>query len=206
MGMAGDLRGNDIKGRASSLPIQFVVLGPLKMCKKLLTLLALAALLGASVALPVGDDFDIGTRRIVNGTSTSIEQVPFQVSILFFNSQWCGASILDQNTILTAAHCFDYYWDKLYELNVWSIRAGSSYWGNGGVVVNIASAVSHKDYNPNTYDFDIAILKLSTPLTFSPSIQPVVLAEASSTLAAGEMVQISGWGRLTVILKLGERT
>lgn len=157
--------------------------------------LGLLALVSVTVANPASD-FD--SRRIVNGTSTTIDRIPFQVSILFFNSQWCGASILDETTILTAAHCFDWYFDNLYTLNSWTARVGSSYWSTGGQIVGFESIRRHESYDPNTFDYDVAIVKLSTRLHFSDTIQPVKLAPSTVQLSDGQPVQVSGWGRLVV--------
>lgn len=171
---------------------------------KVIVAAALLALVGAAVAFPASpsEDGKFVPRRIVNGTEASILEIPFQVSILFYNSQWCGGSILDQNTILTAAHCFDYYYDSLYPLTAWTIRVGSSYWASGGTVLELASVKRHEQYNPRTYDYDVLIIKLASPLTYGAGVQPVTLASAGSTLADGQDIQVSGWGRLYVSLGL----
>lgn len=166
---------------------------------KWLAVVSLVALVGVAVAFPAAPADDETTpRRIVNGTDASIIDIPFQVSILFYDGQWCGGSILDVNTILTAAHCFDYYYDNLYPLTAWTIRAGSSYWNSGGSVVQLRSLTRHAQYVPRTYDYDILIIKLATPLTLGAGVQPVSLAQVGSTLADGQNIQVSGWGRLTV--------
>lgn len=177
-------------------PINFRFQFARKMIKSISVVVALVALLGFASAKPAS--FDAQGRRIVNGTATTIETIPFQVSILFFNSQWCGGAVLDETTILTAAHCFDNYFNNLYQLSSWSIRAGSSYWANGGQLVQLQSVVRHEQYNPNTYDFDVAIIKLASPLTFDTTVQPVVLAPANGVLYGGQSIQVSGWGRLVV--------
>lgn len=160
--------------------------------------LLLVALFGVAAAFPTE------TRRIVNGTTTTIDRIPFQVSILQFNSQWCGASILDQNTLLTAAHCFDYYFDypDIYPISAYSTRVGSSYWADGGEQIALQSVVRHESYDPSTYDFDVALVKLASPLTYSANTQPVELAATTGSLVAGQDVQVSGWGRLVVSRRL----
>lgn len=162
---------------------------------KFAVLLALLALVGFTVAMPA---LDSEVRRIVNGTTTTIEKVPYIVSVQFFSGQWCGASILDENTLLTAAHCFDYYFDELYAVTAWNARVGSSYWSVGGEIVEFASITRHEKYNPSTYDFDVAIVKLASNLTFSDSVQPVALPVNATQLVADQDVRVSGWGRLTV--------
>lgn len=47
--------------------------------------------------------------RIINGTTIKIEEVPYFVQVLF--TSWddsehlCGGAVLNENHILTAAHC-----------------------------------------------------------------------------------------------------
>lgn len=43
--------------------------------------------------------------RIVGGRDAMIEEFPFMVSLLVINDHFCGGSILNVNTILTAATC-----------------------------------------------------------------------------------------------------
>ena len=43
--------------------------------------------------------------RIVGGRDATIEEFPFIVSLLLWNSHNCGGSILNANTIVSAAHC-----------------------------------------------------------------------------------------------------
>ena len=44
------------------------------------------------------------------------------------------------------------------------------------------------------YDNDIALLKLSSPVTFTPYIRPVCLAAADSTFHTGTVSWVTGWG------------
>jgi hypothetical protein len=50
----------------------------------------------------------VSGERIVGGRTARDGQFPWQISINRFNSMqtsFCGGSIIDKNTILTAAHC-----------------------------------------------------------------------------------------------------
>ena len=47
--------------------------------------------------------------RIVGGSKTTIESVPYQVSLRYFNNHICGGSIISHSWVLTAAHCLDWY-------------------------------------------------------------------------------------------------
>ena len=43
--------------------------------------------------------------KIVGGKPVDIKQRPFQVSLQFGSSHWCGGSVINPRTIVTAAHC-----------------------------------------------------------------------------------------------------
>lgn len=133
--------------------------------------------------------------RIVNGTDTAIASIPFQVSLQFYNMHTCGGAILNQHTIITAAHCLDYMTEH-HTLSMLSVRVGSSYLQREGTVYNLSQAIVHELYEPNSYDYDVALLKLRTPLVYTNAVQPLMLGTDRTHLADNEMVQVSGWGRL----------
>ena len=55
--------------------------------------------------------------------------IPWQVSVQNGGQHFCGGTILDTFTILSAAHCF-----KRDSVDGYSIRAGSTKWSSGGQV------------------------------------------------------------------------
>ena len=56
--------------------------------------------------------------------------IPWQVSVQSGGSHFCAATILDNSTLLSAAHCFD--WSS--PSDQFTIRAGSMKWSSGGQV------------------------------------------------------------------------
>lgn len=47
--------------------------------------------------------------RIVGGEATFIEEYPYQASLQYLFSHICGAVIISENYVVTAAHCTDGY-------------------------------------------------------------------------------------------------
>ncbi|KAG5334118.1 TRY7 protein, partial [Acromyrmex charruanus] len=130
--------------------------------------------------------------RIVDGTPTIITKHPYQVSIHYKDKLTCGGSIINERWILTAAHCV--YGEKT--LSVFKVRVGSTYYNKGGILIkDIASVICHKKYHPLTYDYDVALIKLSTPLTFGEYIKPILLAFPLMNITTGTQAIVTGWGK-----------
>ena len=75
--------------------------------KDVLVALAVPALCTAA-AIPQDPEFPEGEfpeDPIVGGTTASQGDFPFIVSIQRSGSHFCGGSLLNANTVLTAAHC-----------------------------------------------------------------------------------------------------
>ena len=68
--------------------------------------------------------------KIVGG-QIAPSPIPWQVSVQSEGSHFCGGTILDAFTILSAAHCLNNYGESIEGL---SIRAGSRKWSSGGQV------------------------------------------------------------------------
>ena len=134
------------------------------------------------------------STRIVNG-KTAPSPIPWQVHLRSGSptgsfGYFCGGTIIDAKTILTAAHC---YHGKNLNSGDWFITAGVVHIQDGaGQSVFVEKITLHESWNPSTTDNDIAILKLKTPLTFNDKVQRACLPEASF-VPTGKAVA-SGWG------------
>lgn len=66
----------------------------------------------------------------------------------------------------------------------------------GAVKMPIARIIPHPSYNTDTADYDVAVLELERPVTFTKYIQPVCLPDAGHHFPASKKCLISGWGYL----------
>jgi hypothetical protein len=78
-----------------------------------------------------------------------------------------------------------------------SVKTGSTMKSGKGAGSNVQSAaklVTHAHYNAELIQFDVALVKLSTPLQYSDVIRPVCLHDRPSTSEFRECYT-TGWGR-----------
>lgn len=63
----------------------------------------------------------------------------------------------------------------------------------GTEAIQVEKIVTHPKYRLRAFN-DIAIMKLSRPVKFSPSIQPVCLPAAGEQVPDGVLAIVAGWG------------
>uniref|UniRef100_A0A671MDN9 chymotrypsin n=1 Tax=Sinocyclocheilus anshuiensis TaxID=1608454 RepID=A0A671MDN9_9TELE len=160
-----------------------------------ITCLALvASALGCGV--PAIKPQTIGSR-IVNGQNAISGSWPWQVSLQLPNSfHFCGGSLINQNWVLTAAHCavlVDYHSVILGEHN----RGSDAEPIQDKLLsfIKLSLVITHPLYNRATFNNDIALLKLSAPVTFTPRISPVCLAPSNTSILPGTRCFTTGWGQ-----------
>uniref|UniRef100_A0A8V5GZP4 Peptidase S1 domain-containing protein n=1 Tax=Melopsittacus undulatus TaxID=13146 RepID=A0A8V5GZP4_MELUD len=67
---------------------------------------------------------------------------------------------------------------------------------SGAVKMGIARIIPHPSYNTDTADYDVAVLELKRPVSFTKYIQPVCLPDAGHHFPTSKKCLISGWGYL----------
>lgn len=132
--------------------------------------------------------------RIVGGENTNIKEHPYQVSLLQFGTHICGGSILDTGNnktaglfLVTAAHCV-----MPSKPHYYAVKFGITYLLEPSQVALIDSIVRHEKYNPNTSDYDIALIKLQKRIPFSFNAQPICMSSVRPTV--GKSAVATGWG------------
>ncbi|XP_052890126.1 trypsin 3A1-like [Anopheles moucheti] len=169
--------------------------------------LGLLCLVGLSVgqdALSVGQDtrrnffdffFDVENRlqngRIVGGSTVSIARYPFVVSLRRYSNHICSASVISTYHAATSAHC-TYAFKTLTGVTIY---AGSTSRTTGGKVFVVTNNFIHPDYDPDTFDFDVAVLRVKTPFTPNTNIAAIPLAPVGYTVSDRVMPTVTGWGR-----------
>ncbi|XP_047109611.1 trypsin delta-like [Schistocerca piceifrons] len=94
--------------------------------------------------------------RIINGEPAAVGEFPAQLSLQRNGRHSCGASILNENWALTAAHCVD----GLDSDIVLEVLAGTITLDDGGTRHNVESFTIHPQYDESdSWVNDIALLR-----------------------------------------------
>lgn len=153
-----------------------------------------------------GSDEDCGdcgkqpykTSRIVGGQDSSEGEWPWQVSLHIKNSiHVCGASIISESWLVTAAHCVqDEPKVRLSQPGTWEVYLGLHSQKELAKAEKryLKRVIAHPSYNEFTFDNDIALMELDQPVTFKDTIRPICLPSASYDFPVGKTVWITGWG------------
>jgi len=139
-------------------------------------------------------------NRIVGGEETLIAEYPWQVALLFnsenVQAQGCGGALVGTEYVVTAAHCTigNDPADVFVAIGETILGVASD---AESFVVGVEIIINHPDYDDDTTENDISILKLVEPIDLesNPHIKPICLPQAGS-IFAGEKAVIAGWGSI----------
>ncbi|XP_037063436.1 transmembrane protease serine 13 isoform X3 [Peromyscus leucopus] len=133
------------------------------------------------------------TGKIVGGAQTSETKWPWQVSLHFGSTHICGGTLIDAQWVLTAAHCFFVTREKVLE--GWKVYAGTSNLHQLPEAASISQIIINGNYTDEQDDYDIALMRLSKPLTLSAHIHPACLPMHGQTFGLNETCWITGFGK-----------
>jgi secreted trypsin-like serine protease len=146
--------------------------------------------------------------RIVGGEPANPGDWPWQVALVYggavdlFQDQFCGGSLIDRQWVLTAGHCVTENDGSVTPLNGLDVVAGihNLVSGLGYQRSTVDQIIRHPLYNDDTLDYDLALIKLDTPINLGGSGATTTSLIALASPANGSFVNasswVTGWGKI----------
>ncbi|MEM6502063.1 MAG: serine protease [Cyanobacteria bacterium P01_C01_bin.89] len=134
------------------------------------------------------------TPRIVGGTPAAENKYPWMTALYYrgcspSECQFCGGALVRPNWVLTAAHCAA----GVNENTPIDVFLGSTQLTNSGEQIAVAEVIIHEDFDPNTLDNDLALLRLDTD-SKQPNIKIIEPGDPSNLTNPGNLATVIGWG------------
>ena len=151
------------------------------------------------------------TAKVTNARNADRFELPFMGSLVWGGKHQCGAVLIDNIHIITAAHCIipraaydvQIFPEDLTVVLGTNIRYKNSLKDPNAVVKEVDEFAIHPSYRQEEFNefgpftgSDIALLKLSEPVKFSPTIWPACVGSSSAELGHvnPNPIVLSGYG------------
>merc|ERR1711892_1177822 len=137
--------------------------------------------------------------RIVGGFEAVPGSLPWQAYLIYDGYFTCGGTLISNQWVLSAGHCFFGGEDP----KDWTIVLGEFDDSRieGYEVYNaVEKVIMHPRYDADFIDFDFTLVKLAAPVDFNDRIAPACFPSAGADLVndfpPGQVCITSGWGSI----------
>ncbi|XP_047390305.1 serine protease 27 isoform X3 [Sciurus carolinensis] len=132
-------------------------------------------------------------NRMVGGQDAMEGEWPWQVSIQRNGSHFCGGSLITEQWVLTAAHCFS----NTSETSLYRVLLGARQLlqpGPHAVYAHVRRVESNPLYQGMASSADVALVELEAPVAFTNYILPVCVPDPTVIFEKDMNCWVTGWG------------
>ncbi|XP_041473676.1 enteropeptidase-like [Lytechinus variegatus] len=131
--------------------------------------------------------------RIVGGVNAQEGEFPWMVYLYSVDyGQFCGATLISSDWVVTAAHCVWGITDLLDSVIMGDLHL--SIHSEHHLAIAPDDIFIHPEYNDITMNADIALIKLSEPVSFTEYVRPACLSQTLQEFGDYTTCIITGWG------------
>ncbi|XP_032875406.1 complement factor I isoform X5 [Amblyraja radiata] len=137
-------------------------------------------------------------KRLLGGLEAAQKQFPWQIAVYNNNILNCGGIFIGGCWILTAAHCLRPYHLSNYVVRIAKYNKRDI--SKREEILPVEKIIIHYNYNPRTYENDIALLKVvhvykdEECIPLSEDVQPVCVPWSNYLFTPNKTCTVSGWG------------
>ncbi|XP_020765499.2 transmembrane protease serine 11B-like protein [Odocoileus virginianus] len=130
--------------------------------------------------------------RIKGGSTAQEGEWPWQASLKKNGKHYCGASLISDRYLVTAAHCFKNSRDPRNYTVTFGTRVNLPYMKH-----YVQQIFIHENYIKGELHDDIAVILLTEKVLYKNDVHSVCLPETTQIFPPGEGVVVTGWGALS---------
>ncbi|XP_048220834.1 transmembrane protease serine 11C-like [Perognathus longimembris pacificus] len=130
-------------------------------------------------------------NKIAGGQDAEEGEWPWQASLQQNNVHRCGATLISNHWLVTAAHCFI----KANDPKEWNVTFGLLL-SDPKTQRAVKNIIIHENYHYPAHDNDIAVVHLASPVLYTSNIRRACLPETNHTFPPSSDVVVTGWGTL----------
>eukprot|EP00794_Sanderia_malayensis_P005553 gene5553-6238_t len=140
--------------------------------------------------------------RVIGGVEAEAHSWPWSVALLRFGGYFCGGTLIDEQWVLSAAHCIYGREDQPQFIQAVLGEHDRSVNGKTEQKFDVAKIIPHANYDSRTLDNDIAMIKLKEKVVLKKDkfgnpdkVGLACLPKQGETADIKDLCFITGWGK-----------